>query len=593
MADIIRLLPDSIANQIAAGEVVQRPASVVKELLENSIDAGATSIRVIIRDAGKQLIQVIDNGRGMSDADARMCLERHATSKISRADDLFSLRTMGFRGEAIASIAAVSQLEIRTRQQEAETGTVITVEGSVVRRQEPDACPAGTSVSVRNLFYNIPARRNFLKGNPVELRHIIDAFNQVALAHTDAGFMLVHGDEVLSDLPPAKLGQRIVSIFGKPYQQQLASCNEEMEQVRIWGYVGRPELARRTRAEQFFFVNNRFIRSPYLHHAVMNGFEGLLPEGSYPFYTLFIEIDPSLIDVNVHPNKIEIKFTDDRIVYSLLKVAVRHALGTHQLVPPLDFSGNINLMENLKQDASRAHQEVLREQTGNSNLRHWQELFRDEPERQESAQSPGLPFQLQTSSGTGQADGPPRDRILFQLQDRFIIREVSQGLMIIDQQAAHERVLFDRFYAQSKNKDGSSQQLLFPVTIDLSAADFVLLSGMLQELHAIGFRLEPFGKQNMLLSGVPPEVAGREREIIDGLLEQFRMQQDRLDTGIADRLAGALARRAAIRRGQRLDREQLESLVRGLFSSPEPSLTPDGQPTFFIFEASRMEGFFS
>ena len=590
MPDIIRLLPDSIANQIAAGEVVQRPASVVKELLENSIDAGATRIRVIIRDAGKQLIQVIDDGRGMSDADARMCLERHATSKITRADDLFSLRTMGFRGEAIASIAAVSQMELRTRLHDAETGTMITVEGSVVRRQEPDACPAGTSVSVRNLFYNIPARRNFLKGNTVELRHIIDAFNQVSLANTETGFMMVHGDEVLADLPPAKLGQRIVSLFGRSYQQQLVSCKEEMENVRVWGYVGRPELARRTRSEQFFFVNNRYIRSNYLHHAVMNGFEGLLQEGSFPFYTLFIDIDPSQIDVNVHPTKTEIKFTDDRIVYSLIKVAVRHALGTHQLVPPLDFSGSINLVENLKQDAVRAHQEFLREQTGAGNLRHWEELFRDEPEQ--PAPSPGLPFTT-PAVGRDQQEGPPRERILFQLQDRFIIREVTQGLMVIDQQAAHERVLFDRFSAQTRNRDAASQQLLFPVTIDLSAGDFTLLTGMLEDLHSLGFRLEPFGKQNMLLSGVPPEAAGREREIIDGLLEQFKMEQDRLRTGIADNLSRALARRAAVRRGQPLDREQLEALVRGLFSSPEPSLTPDGRPTFFIFESARMEGFFS
>ncbi len=331
MSDIIQLLPDSIANQIAAGEVVQRPASAVKELMENAIDARATSIRLVVKEAGKTLIQVIDNGMGMSETDARMSLERHATSKIRKAEDLFSLNTKGFRGEALASIAAVSQMEMKTRPEDQELGTCLVVEGSEVKKQEPVACEVGTSVSVKNLFYNIPARRNFLKSNPVELRHVVDEFQRLALAHSDIVFSFIQTDEVVYDLPSGKLSQRIVNIFGKPYQEQLAPCQEETDRVKVHGYVGRPEFARKTRGEQFLFVNHRFIRSNYLHHAVMSAFETLLPENSYPFYVLFIDIDPKHIDVNVHPTKTENKFDDERAVYAVVRAAVRQANGSHQL----------------------------------------------------------------------------------------------------------------------------------------------------------------------------------------------------------------------------------------------------------------------
>src|SRR5690349_18226545 len=357
MPDIIQLLPDSIANQIAAGEVVQRPASAVKELMENSIDAGAKNIKLIIKEAGKTLLQVIDDGIGMSETDARMSLERHATSKIRKAEDLFELYTMGFRGEALASIAAVAQVELKTRPADQELGTCIVVEGSDIKKQEPVACEKGTSISVKNLFYNIPARRNFLKSNPVELKHIIDEFQRLALAHSDIAFTFIQGDEVIYDLPVTKSGtlsQRIVNVFGKTYQEQLATCQEETEYVKVTGFVGKPEFARKTRGEQFLFVNKRFIRSNYLHHAVMNAFEGLMPDGNFPFYVLFIEIDPKHIDVNVHPTKTEIKFDDERAVYAVTRAAVRQSLGTHNLAPTIDFNQDINILTKLGNSSGQA-----------------------------------------------------------------------------------------------------------------------------------------------------------------------------------------------------------------------------------------------
>ncbi|HEV8513540.1 MAG TPA: DNA mismatch repair endonuclease MutL, partial [Cyclobacteriaceae bacterium] len=341
MPDIIQLLPDAIANQIAAGEVVQRPASAVKELIENAIDAGATSIKLIIKESGKALIQVIDNGKGMSETDARMSLERHATSKIRTADDLFRLRTMGFRGEALASIAAVSQMELKTRLPQEDLGTLLLVEGSEVKKQEPTACEKGTSISVKNLFYNIPARRNFLKSNGVEMSHITEEFQRLALAHPSIAFTLIQSDELLFDLSSSKLSQRIVNLFGKNYQSQLAPVQEETSLLKITGYIGRPELAKKKRGEQFIFVNNRFIRNNYLGYAVTSAYEGLLQEGSFPFYALFIDIDPKHIDVNVHPTKTEIKFDDERAVYGVVWSAVKQALGTHSLAPTIDFADDV------------------------------------------------------------------------------------------------------------------------------------------------------------------------------------------------------------------------------------------------------------
>ncbi|MBX7124579.1 MAG: DNA mismatch repair endonuclease MutL [Cyclobacteriaceae bacterium] len=597
MADIIQLLPDAIANQIAAGEVVQRPASAVKELMENALDARATQIQLIVREAGKALIQVIDNGQGMSETDARMSLERHATSKIRSAEDLFTIRTMGFRGEALASIAAVSQLEMKTRRADDELGTLLLVEGSEVKAQEPAACEVGTSISVRNLFYNIPARRNFLKSNPVELKHIIDEFQRLALAHPEVTFKMIQGDDTVYDLAPARLPQRIVALFGKSYQEQLAQCQEETDSIRVSGYIGRPEAARKTRGEQFLFVNKRFIRSNYLNHAVTSAFEGLLAEGNYPFYALFIEIDPRHIDVNVHPTKTEIKFDDERAVYAVVRASVRQALGAHNLTPALDFHADVNMVSKLNQTTALNREDYFNERLGTTlqreNLRNWEQLFESPTnskllQRQDEA-AQDLHFE---SAVNVPVNSPEPERILFQLQNRWVVRSVRAGLMFIDQQAAHERVLFDRYAQLLKASRGASQQCLFPQTIDFSPADFTLVMEMEPELSALGFRLEVFGKNTLLIQGVPAEAAGREKDLFAGFLEQFKRNQSELHLPIKENLARSLARRAAMKSGQKLEREEMESLVERLFASSNPNFAPDGRTTFYIFDTSKMESYF-
>lgn len=604
MPDIIQLLPDSIANQIAAGEVVQRPASAVKELMENAIDAEATSIKLIVKDAGKTLVQVIDNGKGMSETDARMSLERHATSKIRKTEDLFTLHTMGFRGEALASIAAVSQMEMRTRPAQQELGTGLVVEASEVKKQEPIACEKGTSISVKNLFYNIPARRNFLKSNPVELKHIIDEFQRLALAHPEIAFMLVQGDEVVYDLQPGKLSQRIVGIFGKGYQEQLAACQEETNLTRVKGYVGKPDFARKTRGEQFLFVNRRFIRSNYLHHAVMSAFEGLLTDNSFPFYVIFIEIDPKHIDVNVHPTKTEIKFDDERAVYAVVRSAVRQAIGSHNLTPAIDFNADVNILSKLSQSAGQSNEVYFEERFSTalhrSNTENWEKLFEGQQRPAAMDQQSERPKEVQTLRFESALNSPAaeqslqEEKFLFQLHQRYLVRPVKSGMMILDQQLMHERILFERFLNQLRNKSAESQQSLFPQTISLSAADFALVMEMEQEITALGFRFEVFGKNTLLVNGIPANLSsGREKELFEGLLEQFKINQSELSLPLKENLARALARRACIKSGQKLVKEEMQSLIESLFACSTPNYAPDGRPTFFIFELGKIESYFS
>ncbi len=600
MPDIIQLLPDSIANQIAAGEVVQRPASAVKELIENSVDAGAKNIKVIVKEAGKTLLQIIDDGAGMSQTDARMSLERHATSKIRTADDLFTLRTMGFRGEALASIAAVSQMEMKTRLAHQDLGTLLVVDASEVKKQEPVACDQGTSISVRNLFYNIPARRNFLKSNPVELRHVMEEFQRLALAHPDIAFSFIQGDEPIYDLYPGKLSQRIVALFGKPYQEQLAGCQEETTMVRVTGYVGRPESAKKTRGEQFLYVNQRFIRSNYLHHAVMSAFEGLLQDNSYPFYVLFIEIDPKHIDVNVHPTKTEIKFDDERAVYAVVRSAVKQALGAHNLTPAIDFQADVNIINKLTSAQTLTREQYYEEQFGNSlqrsNLQHWEKLFEDETESRlfsPSEQKEKVTLRFESAINREESTVPtPDERTAFQLHQKYIVRAVKNGLMIIDQQAAHERVLFEKFTLHLKGTPGGSQQSLFPQTVSFSAADFALVMEIEQEIKTLGFRFEVFGKNTLMVSGIPSETPGNEKSLFEGLIEQFKKNQDELAIPVRENLARSLAKRGAIKSGQKLAREEIEALVSGLFACPNPNFSPEGDTTFFIFDTSKIESHF-
>lgn len=599
MPDIIQLLPDSIANQIAAGEVVQRPASAVKELMENAIDADATHIKLILKEAGKTLLQVMDDGKGMSETDARMSLERHATSKIRKAEDLFSLRTMGFRGEALASLAAVSQLEMKTRLPDSELGTLLVVEASEVKRQEPVVCDKGTSISVKNLFYNIPARRNFLKSNANEYQHIVDEFQRLALSHPEISFQLIETDTVEYDLLPGKLSQRIVSIFGKSYQEQLAPCQEETALVKITGYLGKPHFARKKRGEQFLFVNKRFIRSNYLNHAVMSAFEGLLPENSFPFYVLFIEIDPKHIDVNVHPTKTEIKFDDERAVYTIVLSAVRQAIGTHNLTPTIDFGSDVNIIAKLT-NASNQSKEVYFEERFSTSLHrsnkdNWEKIFEDDENKNINKHADALPNvqTLRFESAINQSSEDPEEKACFQLHNRYIVKQVKSGMMIVDQQAAHERILFEKFLNQIKNKSGQSQQTLFPQTITFNAADFAMVMEMQQEIEALGFRIEVFGKNALLVTGVPGNISsGREKELFEGLVEQFKINQAQLSVPLSENLARSLAKRASLKGGQTMIREEMRALVDSLFVCTTPNYAPDGRPTFFIFELNKIETYF-
>lgn len=594
MADIIQLLPDSIANQIAAGEVVQRPSSVVKELIENSIDAKATRIQLVVKDAGKTLLQVIDDGMGMSETDARMSLERHATSKIRTADDLFRLRTMGFRGEALASIAAVSQFEMKTRMASQDLGTLLVVDGSDVRKQESVACEKGTNIAVKNLFFNIPARRNFLKSNPVEMRHVIEEFQRLAIANPAVAFSLIQGDEQIFDLPPGKLSQRIVNIFGKNYQQQLAPVKEETEQLQVMGYIGRPESARKTRGEQFIFVNNRYVRNNYLNHAVSTAFEGLIPDGSFPFFVLFIDIDPKHIDVNVHPTKTEIKFDDERSVYAIVSASVRQALGAHNLAPAIDFSADVNVMSKLNHGSFQKDQYLDEQFTSinRSNLQNWEKMFVPDQPVQSSLLSQHDAKSIRFESNFGEKPAVSEERISFQFQNKYIIKVVSNGLLIIDQQSAHERVLFERYLAQLKADHTASQQCLFPQTVHLGASDFALVLEIEREIRALGFQFEVFGKNTLLVSGIPLGVHGEEKAMFEGFLEQFKANQSELNVPLRENLARSLAKRTAIPSGQKLGREEIDAIVAGLFACPNPNFSPDGKPTFFTFDTSKMESYF-
>ncbi len=611
MPDIIQLLPDSIANQIAAGEVVQRPASAVKELMENAIDANATSVKLIVKDAGKSLIQIIDNGSGMSETDARMSLERHATSKIRKAEDLFTIRTMGFRGEALASIAAVSQLEMKTRKGDKELGTLLVVEGSDVKKQEPVACEKGTNICVKNLFYNIPARRNFLKSNPVELRHILDEFHRLALAHTGISFSFIQGDEQVYDLPATNsssasgaLSQRIVNLFGKSYQEQLASCSEETDYVKVSGVIGKPEFARKTRGEQFLFVNQRFIRSNYLAHAVMTAFEGLLPDNSFPFYVLFIEIDPKHIDVNVHPTKTEIKFDDERAVYAVVRAAVRQALGAHNLAPTIDFREDINLLTKLGNTSTESAKQVYFEERFQSSLtnsnqhpdrhRDWEKLF--EGELTSKLMQPVSQQSFKIESDLSATDQHPdvEEKIISQLHNKFILRQIKNGLMIVDQQSAHERVLFEKFAEDLKYHSAATQQSLFPKTVTFPAADFALIMEMEQEIKGLGFRFEIFGKNTLLINGVPANLRHvTEKDLFEGLIDQFKHNQSELSLPLQENLTRALARRASIKAGQKLELEEMKELLNSLFLCKTPNYSPDGKPTFYIFELGKLESYFN
>ncbi len=605
MPDIINLLPDYLANQIAAGEVVQRPASVVKELLENAIDAKATNVQLIVKEAGKQLVQVVDNGIGMSEIDARMCFERHATSKIKTTEDLFRIRTMGFRGEAMASIGAVAQVELKSKPHGAEAGTKLIVEGSAVVTQEPVVTPAGTSIAVKNLFYNVPARRNFLKTNAVEMRHILDEFQRVALAYPEIAFSLYHNEVEVFNLPSAKLSQRIIGIFGNNYKEQMALCDEDTPFLSVRGYIGKPEFARKTRGEQFFFVNNRFIKSGYLNHAVMTAFEGLLPKDNYPFYVLFIDIEPDKIDINVHPTKTEIKFDDEKTVYAIVHSAVRKSLGTHNIAPSLDFDGDVNFAPlqpiRIQDNEAGFEQERTTFSSGFSappsspkrvSSAGWEKLY--EPLRNQ----PTGEERISSSAGINLLDDafaatPATSNKTLQVHQKYLLVQVKSGIMVIDQQAAQERILFEKYMASLQKKAVISQALLFPQTVELSAADSVLVKELKAEFLELGFQFEDFGGNTIILNAIPADVqAANEKELLEELIEQYKNNQATMKLDSRENLARAMAKRLAGRLQTRMSELEMNSLVDKLFGCEVPNYTPGGQKTLVIMELSQLHELF-
>lgn len=609
MSDIIHLLPDSVANQIAAGEVIQRPASAVKELLENAIDAGASQIKLVLKDAGKALIQVIDNGKGMSETDARMCFERHATSKLRKAEDLFEIRTMGFRGEAMASIAAIAQVELKTKQAESSVGTLIEIEASELKKLEACSTADGTQVSVKNLFYNIPARRNFLKSNSVEMRHIIDEFQRQALAHPEIFFSLHHDGTEMFHLPAANLKQRITAIFGNNYSERIVPVEESTDIIQINGFVGKPQFAKKTRGEQFFFVNKRFIKDPYLNHAVSNAFDELLSSDSYPLYVLYIEIDPKHIDVNVHPTKTEIKFDDEKLVYAIMRAAIKRSLGRYHVSPTIDFNTESSF-SNLKPFDPKSDEiriptisvnpefnpfEKERKQSSWSNginaiprsTTGWEALYEiAKPEQQ--AQQMHLHAEMHD-----QNVGEVKERSSFQIHQRYIVSPIKNGILLIDQQAAHERVLYERFLEMLNNQAGAIQQCLFPQSVSMNAADFELTKMLLPDLKTLGFDVQEFGKNTFVIHGIPAEInSTNEEQLLLGLLETFKQQSAIYKFEQKEQLARSMAKQSAIKHGKTLSADEMNHLIDELFACELPQASLSSKSTFVRLNLEDLASYF-
>ncbi|MDQ3049179.1 MAG: DNA mismatch repair endonuclease MutL, partial [Bacteroidota bacterium] len=610
MSDIIHLLPDNIANQIAAGEVIQRPASAVKELLENAVDAGATVIRLLINDAGKALVQVIDNGSGMSETDARMCFERHATSKIKNIDDLFHIRTMGFRGEALASIAAIAQVELKTKRIGDDVGIKIDIEASEIKLQEACSCSEGTSISVKNLFYNIPARRNFLKTDTVELRHIIDEFQRVAIPNPQVAFSLHHNNTEIFRLESGPLKQRLMGIFGSSYNSRLVPVEEETHIVNIKGFVIKPEFAKKTRGEQFFFLNKRFIKSAYLHHAVQSAFDQLLPADSFASYFLMLDVDPKTIDINIHPTKTEVKFEDEKAIYAFLRSTVKKSLGQFNISPSLDFDQEAHLynmplkpldgiikqptikvdpeFNPFKTGALPAHNSTEREL---SNRANWEKMYSRHANNQ-------LEFEVKNEESTQQTIDTDWDNQLhevnkkttYQLHNKYILSHIKTGFMVIDQQGAHERVLYERILDSFEKHRSSTQQELFPKTLELNASDFALVTELHSEIQLLGFDISEFGKNTFVIHGVPAETADHDSaSLLEGLIENYKQNLQELRSDKRENLARSMAKNTAIKSGKTLSQEEMNNLIDELFACKMPYSTPAGKPTISTFSMEDLD----
>lgn len=608
MADIIRLLSDAVANQIAAGEVIQRPASVVKELVENAVDAGASEIKVLVKEAGRSLIQVIDNGMGMSATDARMAFERHATSKIRSADDLFAIRTKGFRGEALASIASVAQVTLKTRLSDSELGTQIGLAASVVEKQETISCGQGSNFIVKNLFYNVPARRKFLKANPTEFKHILTEFQRIALSHPDIEFSLSHNDELIIHLPVTNLRQRIIHLFGKHMNTSLTHIENKTGLAHISGYIGKPEQARKTAGEQYFFINQRYMRHPYFHKAVSRAFENILPSDYYPCYFIFFEADPQTIDVNIHPTKTEIKFENEQALYQILNAAVKEALGKSSFVPSIDFDtyGVVDIplvrpeteirMPEIPVDYSfnpfNDQRKTFANQAQGQPVKgtnpvpeRWQDLYQPSAENFQTAPTANL-FSKHESS----LPESKETHQYLQVKNRFILTPVKSGLMLIDQKRAHERILFEKFLRNMAHNKAVCQRLLYPEKINLNHEDYLLMLDILEELHAIGFELGDLGSNTLAVSGIP-ETAGSHSatELLEQLLEEYKQSQNKLSGNQKERIAVSLAQASAISTDRPLKLLEMQTLVDELFACENPNYSPGGKKTMSIVSLGELE----
>jgi len=610
MPDIIQLLPDSVANQIAAGEVVQRPASVVKELLENAVDAQSRSIEVNVRDGGKALIQVVDDGIGMSETDSRLCFERHATSKIREANDLFAIKTMGFRGEALASIAAVAEVELRTRRSVDEVGTLIRISGSEVVDHEPVGCSVGSSVTVKNLFFNVPARRKFLKSSSLELKHVIGEFQRVALSKNHIGFILNHNGAGIYNVPAAPLKQRIISLMGRSLNQHLLDLNTNTSVVKITGYIGDPQSAKKTPGEQFFFVNGRFMKNPYLHKALMMAYEKLLPQDAIPPYFIFLEVDPQNIDVNIHPTKTEIKFEDERVLWQILHASVKEALGKFAVVPSIDFESEMVIdIPFFPKSAPVSPPEVeinpnynpfngehagripkgYSHKPSETSVKGWQNLFHQERgsgfEDTETRKSTDL-----FDEGSSGVVFPNAAQRFFQLKNRYILTSVKSGLMIIDQKRAHERILYENYLLNLSMGPVSTQQELFPQSIDLSAGDLALLSSLVDDLATLGVSISFLGQNTISVNALPANLKiSSPEQLIHDFINSFKEDVGNQSIDVHQKLSKALAKASSIPYNRKLEPIEMQDLVDKLFACQFPSISPDGKPTITTITTDELD----
>lgn len=617
-SSVIKLLPEQVANQIAAGEVIQRPASVLKELLENAVDAGAKNIQVIVKDAGRSLIQVIDDGVGMNEQDATLCFTRHATSKISIAEDLFELNSKGFRGEAMASIASIAHVELKTKLKQNELGYLVEIEGGKITNKTACQHKSGTSVCVKNLFFNVPARRKFLKSDHVESKHLNDEFTRVALIHPDIQFSLHVNNQLIYSLTPSNFKQRIVAVFGKSYKEKLVPVEEQTDFISISGFILKPEYSKKTRGEQFFFANNRFIKHSYFHHAVNQAFQDLIAPNAHPSYFVQLTVHPKDIDVNIHPTKTEIKFSDERSIYAILKTVVQRSLNQHSLAPTLDFEQettfdtssinwdkplknpeikvdkNYNPFENKPQNNwSKGSSFKTNRSQDNAN---WEQLYTNSDNDSTSVKDGG--FQAQNSSSYEVSDeqqdifnsGISKAFFYKQFQKKYLITENETGLLVINQKRAHERVLFEHFLNLFDQKNNSTQQLLFPETIEIAAKDMVTISALLPDFTALGFDISLFGKDSFVINGVPADLKEvSPKNLIEDILRQFSQKDGNIKLAQREKLAVGMAKKIAVKYGQELQDEEIKTLCEQLFLCENPLTSPTGKPTLINYNINLID----